>query len=101
LEVTFNDPVTPEEDPSVDLVSALTRKDAGGLWIPDRRATDDKKKWSPSHPEKHTELFIEGARELRALRARVARRRRRGTASGTRTTARSPPSTSPRSRGRT
>lgn len=67
--VEFNEPVTADEDPSVDLIVTLTRKDADGLWIPDR----DNDNWTPSHPEKHTELFTSGTRELKALRARVAR----------------------------
>lgn len=71
--VQFNKPVTTDEDPSVDLIVTLTRKDADGLWIPDRNAKREKDRWSPSHPEKHTELFTGGSRELRALRARVAR----------------------------
>jgi hypothetical protein len=69
LLVEFNEPVTTEEDPSVDLIVTLTAKNADGLWIPDR----DNDRWTPSHPEKHTELFTSGTRELRALRARVAR----------------------------
>jgi hypothetical protein len=71
--VEFNEPVTTDEDPSVDLIVTLTRKTAEGLWIPDREAPAEKDKWTPSHPEKHTELFTGGARTLRALRARVAR----------------------------
>jgi hypothetical protein len=73
LVVEFNEPVTTEEDPSVDLIVTLTRKDADGLWIPDRDAKAEKDRWSPSHPEKHTELFTGGTRGLRRLRARVAR----------------------------
>ena len=73
LLVEFNEPVTTEEDPSVDLIVTLTRKDADGLWIPDREAKDEKKRWTPSHPEKHTDLFTGGSKELRTLRARVAR----------------------------
>lgn len=71
--VEFNEPVTADQDPSVDLIVTLTRKDADGLWIPDREATVEKAEWTPSHPEKHAELFTGGPRELRALRARVAR----------------------------
>lgn len=71
LLVEFNQPVTAEEDPSVDLIVTLTRKDAEGLWIPDREATDEE--WTSSHPEKHTDLFTGGTKELRTLRARVAR----------------------------
>lgn len=67
--VEFNEPVNDEEDPTVDLIVTLTRKDADGLWIPDM----DNDRWTPSHPEKHTELFTEGTRERRALRARVTR----------------------------
>lgn len=73
LLVEYNEPVTTEEDPSVDLIVTLTRKDADGLWIPDREATEEMKKWTPSHPERHTELFTSGTKELRVLRARVAR----------------------------
>jgi hypothetical protein len=67
--VEFNEPVNDEEDPTVDLIVTLTRKDADGLWIPDI----DNDRWTPSHPEKHTELFTEGTPERRALRARVTR----------------------------
>jgi hypothetical protein len=73
LLVEFHEPVSgTEEDPSVDLIVTLTRKDAEGLWIPDCAATDEEK-WTPSHPEKHTELLTSGTKQLRALRARVAR----------------------------
>ena len=71
--VEFNEPVTAEEDPSVDLIVTLTRKDADGLWIPDREAKAEKDRWTPSHPEKHTTLFTGGAQSRRTLRARVAR----------------------------
>jgi Second Messenger Oligonucleotide or Dinucleotide Synthetase domain len=67
--VEFNEPCNSEEDPTVDHIVTLTRKDAGGLWIPDL----EKDRWTPSHPEKHTELFTSGSREKRRLRARVTR----------------------------
>jgi hypothetical protein len=73
LDVKFNEPLNEDEDPSVDLIVALTRKDADGLWIPDREAKVEEDKWTPSHPEKHTDLFTGGSKELRALRAQVAR----------------------------
>lgn len=41
-----------DDGPTVDLVVALNRKDAPGLWIP--HTHDDS--WDPSHPKKHTEL---------------------------------------------
>lgn len=68
LLVEFNEPLEEEQDPTVDLVVALNRKD-DGLWIPDL----DKSDWSPSHPEEHTNLFTSGSKERRALRARVIR----------------------------
>lgn len=67
--VTFSEPLEDEQDPTVDLIPALTRKDADGLWIPDL----DDNSWSPSHPEKHTDLFTSGEKELRVHRARVTR----------------------------
>jgi hypothetical protein len=73
LLVEFKEPVTADEDPSVDLIVTLTRKDADGLWIPDRDAKAEEDRWTPSHPEKHTELFTGGAKALRGIRARVAR----------------------------
>lgn len=67
--VTFASPLDDEQDPTVDLIPTLDRKDADGLWIPDL----DNNSWSASHPDKHTELFTNGSKDLRALRARVTR----------------------------
>lgn len=67
--VEFNKPCNDEEDPTVDHVVTLTRKTGEGLWIPDL----ENNKWTPSHPEKHTELFTSGTQKLRTLRARVTR----------------------------
>jgi hypothetical protein len=67
--VEFNQPCNAEEDPTVDHIVTLTRRNGEGLWIPDIH-TD---RWTPSHPEKHTELFTSGTRQLRRLRARVTR----------------------------
>lgn len=69
LYVEFNEPLNDEEDPTVDLIVALTRAEGEGLWIADR----DNDSWSASHPERHTELFTSGAEEKRRLRARVTR----------------------------
>ena len=38
--IRFNEPTAAGADPSVDLVVALTRKDAEGLWIPNRDEDD-------------------------------------------------------------
>ncbi len=67
--IRFHDPNADGVDPSVDLVVALTRKDAAGLWIPNR----DKDDWDASHPEQHTRLLTGGKKALRVHRARVIR----------------------------
>lgn len=69
LLVEFNAPLAEGQDPSVDLIVTLTRREAPGLWIPDLK----KGGWTPSDPEKHTQLFTSGTRERRQLRARVIR----------------------------
>lgn len=56
-------------NPSVDLVVGLTRKDAEGLWIPNR----DTDSWDPSHPEKHNDLLTAEPEDLRRHRARAIR----------------------------
>jgi hypothetical protein len=56
-------------DPSVDLIVALERRDTAGLWIPNT----ERPGWDPSHPHRHTELFVNSERELRVHRARVIR----------------------------
>lgn len=55
--------------PSVDLIVALTRKDAPGLWIPNLKTAG----WDASHPEKHTELLAAEPKALRVTRARAIR----------------------------
>ncbi len=41
------------QDPTVDLVVALTRRDGDGLWIPNL----DNSTWEPSHPEGHCTML--------------------------------------------
>lgn len=68
----FHDPLGAGDgaaDPSVDLIVALTRKDADGLWIPNR----DTQGWDASHPEHHTKLLTDPPDGLRRLRARTIR----------------------------
>ena len=60
---------TPEEDPSVDLVVALTRREESGLWIPNI----EQGRWDASDPEYHTELLTATPKDLRVFRARVVR----------------------------
>ena len=69
LLVRFNNPLPSGEDPTVDLVVALNRVDAPGLWIPNL----DRNRWDPSHPERHVELFTAGWPTLRQTRQHVVR----------------------------
>lgn len=69
LLVRFNQPLPSGEDPTVDLVVALNRVDAPGLWIPNL----DRNRWDPSHPERHVELFTAGWPALRQTRQHVVR----------------------------
>lgn len=66
--IFFGQPVD-DQDPTVDLVVALTRKNGAGLWIPNLE-TDT---WEASHPEYHVELFTSGGQSLRRTRRRVVR----------------------------
>lgn len=68
----FHDPLTFEGvvvDPSVDLIVGLDRRNALGLWIPNT----ERPGWDPSHPQRHTELFVDTEADLRVHRARVIR----------------------------
>lgn len=67
--IRFNEPTSDGVDPSVDLIVALYRKNATGLWIPNR----DSDGWDASDPICHTELLTEKPKQLRVHRARVIR----------------------------
>jgi hypothetical protein len=58
-----------DEDPSIDLIVCLTRRDAPGFWIPNR----EKAGWDPSNPQKHTQLMTAKPKDIRVFRARVIR----------------------------
>lgn len=66
--VLFGSPLK-GQDPTVDLVVALDRRDAEGLWIPHL----EKKRWEASHPEQHAHLLNAEPLSLRRLRRRVIR----------------------------
>lgn len=66
--ILFGQPVD-DQDPTVDLVVALTRRDGTGLWIPNLHTNT----WEASHPERHVELFTSGDQSLRRTRRRVIR----------------------------
>jgi hypothetical protein len=59
-----------EVDPYVDLIVGLNRRDAPGIWIPNRR----KGGWDAAHPQRHTELMTRvGSQELIVHRAHLIR----------------------------
>jgi hypothetical protein len=66
--VWFGQPLQ-EQDPTVDLVVALTRRIGSGLWIPNL----EKGTWEASDPELHTALLNGGPAALRRTRRRVIR----------------------------
>jgi hypothetical protein len=66
--IRFNEPMD-DEDPTVDLIVALNRKAADGLWIPNREDED----WDASDPIEHTELLVADPKNLRVHRARAIR----------------------------
>lgn len=67
--VTVGEPLPGGEDPTVDLVVALERREADGLWIPNT----EQRRWDASHPEKHTDLLTADPKQLRVTRARAIR----------------------------
>ncbi len=66
--VTFAEPVN-DQNPTVDLVVALTRKEGNGLWIPNLT----KNTWEPSDPEAHVALLNSGTASFRSTRRKVIR----------------------------
>lgn len=67
--IEFHESLPEGEDPSVDLVVGLERRNAPGLWIPNTEA----ERWDPSHPERHTELLTAEPAQLRVTRAHAIR----------------------------
>ncbi len=67
--IRFNTPLDNDQDPSVDLVVALTRVEGKGRWIPNTEDHD----WDASDPEAHTELLNGPTKAARIHRARVIR----------------------------
>lgn len=66
--VTFGMPVN-NQNPTVDLVVALTRKEGRGLWIPNLK----KNSWEPSDPEGHVALLSSVGSSTRSIRRKVIR----------------------------
>ena len=67
IQITYHEPIKEGIDPKVDLIVALTRDP--GLWIPNM----EQSQWNASHPERHTELLMGGAKAHRQRRAQVIR----------------------------
>lgn len=66
--ISFHEPAE-DQDPTVDLVVALTRRKGGGLWIPNL----EKNTWEASDPEQHAALFNDGTVAIRRIRRQVIR----------------------------
>jgi hypothetical protein len=71
--VEFHEPIDEDQDPTVDLVIALNRRDDNALWIPKIDWHETGATWSPGHPKKHVELLTSGTADLKRDRARVIR----------------------------
>ena len=69
LRVFVNEPLADGQDPYVDVVFAMKRKDKPGLWIPNM----DIPRWDAAHPQKHVELLNSGEQPQRTLRAQIIR----------------------------
>lgn len=69
IEVSFHEPLADGSDPTVDLIVALNRREAPGLWIPHLV----RRNWDASHPEEHTRLLTAPPQPFRVVRARVVR----------------------------
>ena len=67
-EVHFGAPIE-DQDPTVDLVVALNRKDGSGIWIPNLENGN----WDASDPEKHVELLNSGSSSFRSIRRKIMR----------------------------
>ena len=67
--VRMHAPLWSGADPYVDVVVAMSRRNAAGLWIPNLAAGC----WDASHPQCHVSLMATGSRALRRTRARVVR----------------------------
>jgi hypothetical protein len=62
-------PLSTGEDPTVDLIVALDRHLAPGLWIPNT----EQRRWDASDPEEHTRLLTAEPKALRVTRAQSIR----------------------------
>jgi hypothetical protein len=66
--IYFGQPVD-GDDPTVDLVVAMNRKEGAGIWIPNL----EKGTWEPSDPEKHVALLNGDLPGFRSTRRKIIR----------------------------
>lgn len=66
--IFFGEPID-GADPTVDLVVAMNRREAKGLWIPNLELD----RWEPSDPEGHVALLNGGLPAFRSTRRKVTR----------------------------
>lgn len=66
--IHFGAPVA-GQDPTVDMVLALNRREGAGIWIPNLQTG----KWDASDPEGHVTLFNTGAPAFRSTRRKITR----------------------------
>ncbi len=69
IKVSFRDPVLDGQDPTADLIVALTRREKPGLWIPNLQSDG----WDASDPEAHTSLLEDGYEATGHVLQRVVR----------------------------
>ncbi|QNE35885.1 hypothetical protein [Leifsonia shinshuensis] len=67
--VEFHAPLANGQDPTVDLVIALTRREGDGLWIPNLNTNA----WEPSDPECHARLLNTAYTSHLSIRRKVIR----------------------------
>lgn len=65
----FREPLPDGQDPTVDLVIGLNRKDEPGIWIPNL----DDDNWDASDPDKHTELVRARRQSSNHISSKVVR----------------------------
>ncbi len=73
LLIEMHEPMDEDQDPTVDLVIALNRRQDDALWIPKIDWDDESATWSPGHPKKHLQLLRGGSEDLIRVRSRIIR----------------------------
>jgi hypothetical protein len=70
IRIRLGEPLDDGSDPPVELIVAVERAGAPGLWIPNLNDNT----WDPAHPQKHRTLInVNPTRSLRVRRAKIVR----------------------------